>query len=103
MNTTISPLNPGLARDLMVVVARANKRCYANSGQTGTLSTVAALQMLHAATGQTWGVTAAQVMSLTGLSQSTVRGHLKFWYQKGVLKAVGTPMGDTAYIINLGD
>jgi hypothetical protein len=85
--TAVSTLNPSLALDIVSAVQRANLRGYPNSGQVAVLNAVAVLQMANAANTQPWAVTRAAVRSLTGLSESTVRNHFKFWVQRGALTA----------------
>lgn len=105
MSNTISTLNPSLANDIVAVTMRANKRCYPNSGQTGTLSTVAMLQMRNAAQPSSsdvrWSVPVSDVVAVTGLSKGTIKGHIKFWVERGVL-SVDQGWLDDRYYVNLG-
>ena len=97
---SVSTLNPGLATDITNAVRKANKRFYPNSGQVGTLSTLAMLQMTHAARHEPWVVTKAMLGEATGLSPSTITSHCRFWAKAGAITAVRYGALD-GYIVTL--
>jgi hypothetical protein len=105
MTSSISTLNPSLANDIVGVVAAANRKHSPNSGQMATLSTLAMVQMRKAAqpvnADQRWSVLVSEVQVITRHSAGTVKGHIKFWVERGVL-SVDQNWLDDRFFVNLG-